>query len=934
MAVAVAIAATTLVVLVARSPVPPGAGEGSSAATPAPAPASASPGAAVPGAAETAAVAARCPWLASAIGRHESDAALARLVVGRMTLDEKLGEIVLDETNEFENIDSGVPRLCLPALTLQDGTQGVAFGAVDVTQLPSPLGIAASFDPPLAKAYGEVQGNEAGGQGIDVVQGPDLNVDRVPESGRTFEGFGEDPLLVSDMGVADIEGIQSTGAMAMAKHFAVYSQETDRGALDDVVSERALQEIYLPPFKAAVTRAHVSTVMCAYPRLNGTYQCQDPQLQAILDQWGFTGLVRSDLGAVHDPVAALTAGTDLIKPARVHALSALVGEHQLSMAAVDTAATHVVTLLFATGLVGQQQTGSPDADVATEADSDFAQQAAERSAVLLKDSGSVLPLDPSPSRSVAVIGADADVAPVTTGYGSSRVVAPFTSMPLAAIRHRVGTGEEVSYVNGGSTTKNLPPVPSDLLAPVSGGGHGLTLTLYRTESGTATTADTTTGQSIETVEPTADLSLRPHPVTSRRLSGSLAPTGAVDLTHRPTGAGAGGLALGSLASLGSLGFRASAGRTRIVLPAGWSDAKATLTGTLTPHRTGLYTVSIQGDGSAELTLDGAPAVSDLLVHGPGRWSQTVSLRAGHAYRMNLSWDPVDTTTPTGEAALVPSNLSLGWEYVSDQIAEAARAAARADTAVVFAGDFNSEAFDRPSLSLPGDENALISAVAAANRRTVVVLNTGGPVLMPWLGRVAAVIEDWYPGEEDGTAVAALLYGDVDPSGRLPVTFPKSEAASAISTSAQWPGIGLVSTYSEDLEVGYRYNQATGVQPLFPFGFGLSYTRFRLGGLSVARTAGGVSLGVVVTNTGRRSGTAVPEAYLTYPAAAGEPPDQLVAFRAVTLGPGQSRTVTLPIPASSFTTYLNGSWITVPGLYTVSAGQSSASHPLSVTLPAP
>ncbi len=923
-AIAIAITAATFVVLVARSPAPPGAGEGSSAPAPAPPP----PGAAVPGAAETAAVATRCPWLASAMGRHESDAALAHLVVGRMTLDEKLGEIVLDQADGFENIDSGVPRLCIPALTLQDGTEGVAFRAVDVTQLPSPLGIAASFDPPLARAYGEVQGNEAGGQGIDVVQGPDLNVDRVPESGRTFEGFGEDPLLVSDMGVADIEGIQSTGALAMAKHFAVYSQETDRGALDDVVSERALQEIYLPPFKAAVTRAHVSTVMCAYPRLNGTYQCQDPQLQTILEQWGFTGLVRSDLGAVHDPVAALTAGTDLIKPARVHELSTLVGEHQLSMAAVDAAATRVVTLLFATGQVGTQQAGSPDADVATDADTDFALQAAQRSAVLLKDSGSVLPLDPSPSRSLAVIGADADPAPVTTGYGSSRVLAPFTSVPLDAIRHRVGTGEEVSYVNGGSTTKDLPPVPSDLLTPVSGGGHGLTLTLFRTDPGTETTSATTTGQSMQTVEPTADLSLRPHPVTSRRLSGSSAAAGAVELPHRPTGTGTGEL------SLGSFGSRASVHRTRIVLPAGWSDAKATLTGTLTPRRTGLYTVSIQGDGSAELTLDGVPAVSDLLVHGPGRWSQTVSLRAGHAYRVDLAWDPIDTTTPTGEAAVVPSNLSLGWEYVSDQIAEAARAASRADTAVVFAGDFNSEAFDRPSLSLPGDENALISAVAAANRRTVVVLNTGGPVLMPWLGRVAAVIEDWYPGEQDGTAIAALLYGDVDPSGRLPVTFPQSEAASPVSTATQWPGVDLVSTYSEGLEVGYRYNQATGVRPLFPFGFGLAYTRFRLGGLTTTRTTGGYSLGVVVTNTGRRSGTAVPQAYLTYPTDTGEPPDQLVAFRAVTLGPGQSRTVRLTVPASSFATYLNGSWTTVPGTYTVSVGQSSASHPLSATLPAP
>ncbi len=914
------VAFAALVVLLARSSVPTGVVGAVAGSTPAPS--------AVPGATATADVTTQCPWLASAMSRHESDTALARLVVARMTLGEKLGELTLHETDEFENIDAGVPRLCIPALTLQDGTQGVAFGAVDVTQLPAPLGIAATFDPPIARTYGQVQGDEATGQAIDVVQGPDLNIDRVPESGRAFEGFGEDPTLVSAMGVADIEGIQSTGAMAMAKHFAVYNQETDRGVLDDVVSERALQEIYLPPFKAAVTEAHVATVMCAYPQLNGIYQCQDPQLQAILSQWGFTGLVRSDLGAVHDPADALISGTDAIKPARVGELSALVHDRELPIAAVDAAVTRIVTLLFAGGLVGQPPSGSPGADVATDADTDFALRAAERSAVLLKNAGPVLPLDASPSRSVAVIGADAADAPVTTGYGSSHVVAPFVSSPLAAIRHRIGTGAEVTYVDGGSTTRNLPPVPSGLLTPSSGGGHGLTLTLARTLPGTATTLATTTGQSVRTVEPTVDLSLGPRPVTNRRLPGSLLPSSPVDLAHRPLGQGTGSL------TLGPLGSRVSSTRSAIELPAGWSGADATFTGTLTPKRSGLYTVALQGDGAASLTLDGAPAVSDPLVHGAGRWSQTVSLTAGHAYRLDLTWDPLDKTTPTGEAAVVRSNLTLGWEYATPELARAARVAARADTAVVFAGDFNSEAFDRPSLSLPGDENALIEKVAAANRHTVVVLNTGGPVVMPWLGRVAAVIEDWYPGEEDGAAVTSLLFGDVDPSGRLPVTFPQSEATSAISTTSQWPGTDLVATYSEGLEVGYRFNDATGVKPLFPFGFGLTYTRFRLSGLTARRTRDGATVSLVVTNTGRRSGTAVPEAYVTQPPAAGEPPDQLAAFRAVELAPGQSRTVSLTIPSSSFTAYLNGAWTSVPGDYTVSVGQSSSSLPLSASLAGP
>ncbi|MGH9078913.1 MAG: glycoside hydrolase family 3 C-terminal domain-containing protein, partial [Acidimicrobiales bacterium] len=357
-------------------------------------------------------------------------------------------------------------------------------------------------------------------------------------------------------------------------------------------------------------------------------------------------------------------------------------------------------------------------------------------------------------------------------------------------------------------------------------------------------------------------------------------------------------------------------------------------GTLTPPRSGLYTLSLQGGGQAQLTLDGKPAVSDTLSHALGRWSQTVPLTAGHPYQVRLDWEPIDTTTPSGESLIVPSALTLGWQYVSDRIAAAAASARTADVAVVFAGDISSEAFDRPSLSLPGDEDALIAAVAAANPHTVVVLNTGGPVLMPWLGQVAGVIEDWYPGEQDGAAVAALLFGDADPGGRLPVTFPTSDATAAVNTAAQWPGLGLTSDYSEGLDVGYRYDHATGTQPLFPFGYGLSYTRFTLGKLGVRRSASGYTLTVRLTNRGGVAGTDVPQAYLTYPAAAGEPPAQLVAFAPVTLAPGESRTVTLSVPSSAFEAYLNGAWSIPPGTYVLSVGESSADLPLTVPVAAP
>jgi len=252
---------------------------------------------------------------------------------------------------------------------------------------------------------------------------------------------------------------------------------------------------------------------------------------------------------------------------------------------------------------------------------------------------------------------------------------------------------------------------------------------------------------------------------------------------------------------------------------------------------------------------------------------------------------------------------------------------------VFAADYSSETFDRPSLSLPGDQNQLIAAVAAANPRTIVVLNTSGAVLMPWLDKVRGVIEAWYPGEVDGTAIAALLAGDVAPSGHLPVTFPTSESTTGVSSPSQWPGTGLTSTYSEGLRVGYRYDHATGTTPLFPFGFGLTYTTFAFHNEQVTRFDGGYDVSVQVSDTGQRAGSDVVQAYLTFPSSAGEPPGQLAAFAPVSLGAGQSRTVTLSIPSSRLQTYQGTGWTTVRGSYRIAVGDSSAVQPVEATITA-
>lgn len=900
-------AATVLIVLIVDFPpvaagltsTPPSAGSGGLTITPAPTDRQG-----------RATALADCPWLTSAIADHETSSALAALVAGRMTLAEKLGELVLSASGSYENVNRGVARLCIPPLTLQDGPAGLAFGDTGVTQLPAPLGIAATFDAPLARRYGEVEGSEARGQGIDVVQGPNLNVDRVPESGRAYEGYGEDPFLVSAMGVADIEGVQSQGVLAEAKHLVAYQQETNRGALNAEVPSRALNEIYLAPFKAAVDQAHVASIMCAYPELNGTFQCEDPSLASVLHQWGFSGFVRSDLGAFHDPAAALSAGTDLLKPVSVADLSAAVASGQVPMATVDTDVERMLTQMFAYSLVGRPSTGIPGTPVDSPAHAAFALSAAERSAVLLQNRSNLLPIDPRRIRSVAVIGADASTAPVTSGFGSSHVIAPFSNTPLAGIEARLGPRVTLRYANGGSTTRPLPGIPVADLIPASGIGHGLTLAVGRA---------TTTGSPISAIDPVAAATIAAAPPLTAPDPDKVHSNPPAD---HPRGNGAGrAIEQGPFPDIDP----SVASGTSIELPHGWGPATVTWTGTLTAPRSGPYSFSLTGSGSASLFLDGSTAVADPVTHSRGTWAGSIDLVEGHPYHLVLRW------TPLGDVTQIASRLDLGMSFDGDVIAAAVAAARSSKVAVVFAADYSSETFDRPSLSLPGDQNALIAAVAAANSHTVVVLNTGGPVLMPWLGSVASVIEAWYPGEQDGTTIAAVLCGDVNPSGHLPLTFPASQSHSAISTAAQWPGVGPTSIYGEGLDVGYRFNHATGIRPLFPFGFGLSYTTFAFSHGTAYPDAHGWSVSVVVTNTGSRAGTDVAQAYLTFPTDAAEPPGQLVAFAPVTLAAGASQSVTLAIPASALQSYEGSSWSTVPGTYAVGVGDSSASQPVQTSL---
>jgi beta-glucosidase len=267
------------------------------------------------------------------------------------------------------------------------------------------------------------------------------------------------------------------------------------------------------------------------------------------------------------------------------------------------------------------------------------------------------------------------------------------------------------------------------------------------------------------------------------------------------------------------------------------------------------------------------------------------------------------------------------------IAAASAAARHSSVAIVFVSDFSEEGFDRPTLSLPSDANALILAVAKANPRTIVVLNTGGAVLMPWLANVAGVLEGWYPGEEDGAAITAVLSDAVDPSGHLPITFPRSDGESPMAMSSSWPGVNG-SVQLGGLDVGYRFYDEAHLSPLFPFGFGLSYTRFAITGPTVTNWKDGVKLTVRVANTGAYRGKVVVQAYLSFPASADEPPFELKAIATARLNIGGVERVTLSLPSSAFEIYRQNHFTAPSGAFTVSIGQSERDLPLKLRLSAP
>jgi beta-glucosidase len=722
-------------------------------------------------------------------------------------------------------------------------------------------------------------GSEARAEGFNEWLGPAVDIARTPLAGRQPEAEGEDPFLAGNTSAQVILGAQSQHVISTLKHYTAYNQDFGRIGFDSVgapavdvqVSERALQEIYEAPFRIASTEGGVDSVMCSYNQINGSPSCENPTTLGDLKRRdGFDGFIVPDFGfAVRNAVAAENAGVDLAAlPGAPNALTAAdFTSGRISSARLDDAARRILFAMFDSGVFDHPLPAVPATEVSTPAHQQVATQVAEAGTVLLKNDDGALPLSRH-VHSIALIGPTGEDAMFVTGGSAGVPLASGQAItPAQGITARAAqAGVSVTTVQGSAGDVASPTlVPASVLTPRGGTGQGLLGQYWNN-------VDSSGAPAVSQVDPT------------------------VDVTSPPSGIGA-----------------------------NWS---ARWTGSLTATESGLYRFTLSEAGVATLRIAGqtfGPAYREAtqFIVGPHYVLQgTVALLAGQSVPVEIDY--------SSRSGLFSKEVHFGWQTPSQSgIPAAVTAARRADVAVVFANDAQGEGMDRDGLSLPGDQNQLIDAVANANRRTVVVLNTGGPVLMPWLGRVSGVLEAWYPGQQFGPAIAAVLFGDANPGGRLPVTFPanENEGPAPAGQPNHYPGVNGVESYDEGLDVGYRWYDATGQRPLFPFGYGLSYERFRV---SDARASyrprhGDAFVLVRVTNASRRAAPATVELFLQSPPAAQEPPKQLKGFANVTLAPGQSRLVQFRL-ASSDLAYFNasrGQWTVAPGRYRALLGTSSS-----------
>ena len=790
-----------------------------------------------------------------------------------MTLDEK---IALVAGTGFDTV--GVPRLHIPTLRMTDGPVGVRAG--QATAFPAGALLAATFDPALVERVGAAIARETKGHGKNVILGPAVNIARTALNGRNFEYFGEDPELASRMAVAYIRGVQSQGVMATVKHFAANNQETDRKTVSAEVDARALHEIYLPAFEAAVKEGGVWAVMCAYNRLDGVYACEHRGLldNTLRRAWGFRGLVMSDWGATHSVAPAMRAGLDLEMPkAEQYSPAAIrnaLAQKQIEPAHLDEMVRRQLRAITALHL---DNDASEHPEVTDTLEHRALNREAARSGfVLLKNDRNTLPLDRAKLRRVAVVGPRGGL--VDGGGGSAHVTATRKVSLVDALREALGSKVRVDFAPGEITPDGLEAIPASALTPPPGhAGQGLL------------------GEYFVGTERTGDPKLVRVDAT-------------VDFHWELASPGPG---------LPEDGFSVR-----------W-------TGKLTPPKSGLYALALRSDDGSRLYINGKLVVDDWGDHPPTLKTAEIELVGGKDYDVRLEYFE----------GIIGASVELLWQRADkDPLRRVAEVARGADIVIAAVGDGmgeETEGIDRTSLALPGRQDEIVRSALAVNPKVVVVTTSGAAIAMPWLDKVRAVLHGWFPGQEAGNAFVDVLFGDVSPSGKLPVTFPKRLEDEP--GFGNFPGANGKVAYKEGILVGYRWYDTRNIEPLFPFGYGLSYTTFAYRDLAVSAwdPERGVSVRLKVKNPGARRGAEVVQVYV-HATGLRRPKQELRAFTKVDLAPGEEREVGLKLPVRAFASFYfdprlpeRDGWRTDPGVFEIRAGSSSRDIRLrtSVTVPA-
>ncbi|MBV8857458.1 MAG: glycoside hydrolase family 3 C-terminal domain-containing protein [Acidobacteria bacterium] len=794
-------------------------------------------------------------------------------ILKQLTLEEKID--LLGGTDGFFVRD--VPRLNLPRLKMADGPLGVRnFGPA--TAMAAGVGLAATWNPALAERVGTEIGRDARAKGVHFLLGPGVNIYRSPTNGRNFEYFGEDPFLAARIAVGYIKGVQSQGVSATVKHFAANNSEFDRHNTDAVVDERTLREIYLPVFEAAVREARVGAMMDSYNLLNGEHASQNRHLltEIAREDWGFEGLMMSDWFATYDGVAAVNAGQDLEMPGPAfmnrRTLMPAIESGKVSVATIDEHVRRILRTAARFGWLDRDQT-EPSIPRFNQTGRQAALQAAREGMVLLKNDGQLLPLDRKKLKSVLVVGPDAYPA-VPVGGGSARVE-PFNA---------------VSFMEG----------LSNALAPSSVNVyyHRGIPTLSEMAQATAFTDEPTNGKPGIKAEFFKTEDMQGQPFITRTEPG--------------------------------INYASAAG-WRAAFPEGTSASR--WTGYYTPQAAGDFDIFMQSTGE-----DGGFSrlfVDDKLVFD--NWKVSRALVSTTTMQLDARPHKV-VVEQHGHSSWLGAKLRLGIVKRGTAVPEEVkRMAAKADAVVVAAGfdpETESEGADR-TFSLPTGQDDLINEMAAANKNTVVVITSGGGTDMSgWVERVPAVLQAWFPGQEGGTALAEILLGDVNPSGRLPVTFERRWEDNPVHASYYPASDDKRVEYKEGVFVGYRGYEKAGTKPLFPFGHGLSYTTFKYDNLKVTPapavpddTTGGplYEVSFDVKNTGQREGSDVAQVYVSDThASVPRPPKELKGFSKVTLRPGESRRVTVRLDGRAFSYYDVAAkrWRHDPGDFDILVGRSS------------